>query len=124
MNMSNKTTKKDMYNALLRIADVQANDEMVAFINHEIELLERKNSAKKATPQQEENNAIKVAMLDIMTEPMTATQIMDVVEPMFPNLERPLTNQRISALLRQLGDDGTQQINRFQKKRVTYFVAK
>lgn len=122
--MSNKTTKKDMYNALLRIADVQANDEMVAFINHEIELLERKNSAKKATPQQEENNAIKVAMLDIMTEPMTATQIMDVVEPMFPNLERPLTNQRISALLRQLGDDGTQQINRFQKKRVTYFVAK
>lgn len=122
--MSNKITKKDMYNALLRIADVQANDEMVAFINHEIELLERKNSAKKATPQQEENNAIKVAMLDIMTEPMTATQIMDAVEPMFPNLERPLTNQRISALLRQLGDDGTQQINRFQKKRVTYFVAK
>ena len=124
MNMSNKTTKKDMYNALLRIADVQANDEMVAFINHEIELLERKNSAKKATPQQEENNAIKVAMLDIMTEPMTATQIMDIVAPMFPNLEKPLTNQRISALLRQLGDDGTQQVNKFQKKRVTYFVAK
>lgn len=122
--MSNKTTKKDMYNALLRIADVQANDEMVAFINHEIELLGRKNSAKKATPQQEENNAIKVAMLDIMTEPMTATQIMNTVEPMFPNLEKPLTNQRISALLRQLGDKGTQQINRFQEKRVTYFVKK
>lgn len=119
-----KTTKKDMYNALLRLADVQANNEMVAFINHEIELLERKNSAKRATPQQEENNAIKVAMIDIMTEPMTATQIMNAVAPMFPNLERPLTNQRISALLRQLGDDGTQQINRFQEKRVTYFVAK
>lgn len=122
--MSNKTTKKDMYNALLRIADVQANDEMVAFINHEIELLERKNSAKKATPQQEENNAIKVAMLDIMSEPMTATQIMNAIVPMFPNLERPLTNQRISALLRQLGDDGTQQVNKFQEKRVTYFVKK
>ena len=119
-----KTTKKDMYNALLKIAEVQANNEIVAFINHEIELLERKNSAKKATPQQEENNAIKVAMLDIMTEPMTATQIMDAVEPMFPNLERPLTNQRISALLRQLGKDGTQQIDRFQEKRVTYFVRK
>lgn len=119
-----KTTKKDMYNALLRIAEVQSNDDMVAFINHEIELLERKNSTKKATPQQEENNAIKVAMLDIMSEPMTATQIMNAVAPMFPNLERPLTNQRISALLRQLGDDGTQQINRFQEKRVTYFVRK
>lgn len=122
--MSNKITKKDMYNALLRLAEVQANAEMVEFINHEIQLLERKNSAKRATPQQEENSAIKVAMLDIMTEPMTATQIMDAVEPMFPNLEKPLTNQRISALLRQLGDKGTQQINRFQEKRVTYFVAK
>lgn len=122
--MSNKITKKDMYNALLRLADVQANAEMVEFINHEIELLDRKNSAKRATPQQEENNAIKVAMIDIMSEPMTATEIMNAVAPMFPNLEKPLTNQRISALLRQLGDDGTQQINRFQKKRVTYFVAK
>ena len=119
-----KTTKKDMYNALLRLADVQANAEMVAFINHEIELLNRKNSAKKTTPQQDENNAIKVAMIDVMTEPMTATQIMNAVAPMFPNLERPLTNQRISALLRQLGDDGTQQINHFQVKGVTYFVAK
>lgn len=119
-----KTTKKEMYNALLRLADVQANDDMVAFISHEIELLERKNSTKKTTPQQEENNAIKVAMLDIMTEPMTATQIMNAVVPMFPNLERPLTNQRINALLRQMGDRGTQQINRFQEKRVTYFVRK
>lgn len=122
--MSNKTTKKDMYNALLRLAEVQANEEMVAFISHEIELLERKNSAKKTTPQQEENDAIKVAMIEVMAEPMTATEIMNAIAPMFPNLEKPLTNQRISALLRQLGDKGTQQINRFQKKRVTYFVAK
>lgn len=119
-----KTTKKDMYNALLRIAEVQSNDDMVAFINHEIELLERKNSAKKTTPQQEENSAIKVAMLDIMTEPMTATQIMNAVASMFPNLERPLTNQRISALLQQLGKRGTQQVNKFQEKRVIYFVKK
>lgn len=119
-----KVTKREMYNALLAIAEVQANDDMVEFINHEIELLSRKNSAKKATPQQEENSAIKVAMIDIMTEPMTATQIMNAVASLFPNLERPLTNQRISALLRQLGDDGTQQINRFRKGRVTYFVSK
>lgn len=119
-----KTPKKEMYNALLKIAEVQSNAEMVEFINHEIELLSRKNSAKKATPQQEENSAIKVAMLEVMVEPMTATQIMNAVAPLFPNLERPLTNQRISALLRQLGDKGTQQINRFQKGRITYFVRK
>lgn len=116
--MSNKVTKKEMFTRILAIADVQANAEMVAFINHEIELLDRKNSAKKATPQQAENEKIKEKILEILTEPMTATQIMNAVQPFF---ETAFTNQRISALLRQLGKKGTQQVNKFQEKRVTYF---
>ena len=116
--MSNKVTKKEMFNKMLAIADVQASAEMVEFINHEIELLDRKNSKKKATPQQAENEKIKEKILEILTEPMTATQIMNAVQPFF---ETVFTNQRISALLRQLGDKGTQQVKKYQKKRVTYF---
>ena len=116
--MSNKITKREMFTRMLAIADVQANAEMVAFINHEIELLDRKNSAKKSTPQQAENEKIKEKILEILTEPMTATQIMNAVQPFF---ETTFTNQRISALLRQLGDDGTRQIKKYQIKRVTYF---
>ena len=116
--MSNKITKREMFTRMLAITDVQANAEMVAFINHEIELLDRKNSAKKSTPQQAENEKIKEKILEILTEPMTATQIMNAVQPFF---ETTFTNQRISALLRQLGDDGTRQIKKYQIKRVTYF---
>lgn len=116
--MSNKITKREMFTRMLAIADVQASAEMVAFINHEIELLDRKNSAKKATPQQEENEKIKEKILEVLTEPMTATQVMNAVQPFF---ETSFTNQRISALLRQLGKKGTQRVNKFQEKRVTYF---
>lgn len=116
--MSNKITKREMFTKMLAIADVQANAEMVAFINHEIELLDRKNSAKKATPQQVENEKIKEKILEVLTEPMTATQVMNAVQPLF---ETTFTNQRISALLRQLGDKGTNQVRKYQEKRVTYF---
>ena len=116
--MSNKITKKEMFTKMLAIAEIQANAEMVEFINHEIELLDRKNSKKKATPQQVENEKIKEKILEILTEPMTATQVMNAVQPFF---ETVFTNQRISALLRQMGDDGTKQVKKYQIKRVTYF---
>lgn len=117
--MSNaRITKKEMFGRILAIADVQANAEMVEFLNHEIELLNRKNSAKKATPQQAENEKVKEKILEILTEPMTATQVMDAVQPFFKTV---FSNQRISALLRQLGNEGTKQIKKYQIKRVTYF---
>ena len=47
-----KTPKREMFTKMLAIADVQANAEMVEFINHEIELLDNKNAKKKTTSQQ------------------------------------------------------------------------
>ena len=113
-----KVTKKEMFTKMLAIAEVQENAEMVEFINHEIELLGRKNSAKKATPQQAENEKVKKKILEILVEPMTATQVMNAVQPFF---ETTFTNQRISALLRQMGEGGTKQVKKYQIKRVTYF---
>ena len=42
-----KPTKRMQFEALLNLADVQANSSLVDFINHEIELLDKKNSADK-----------------------------------------------------------------------------
>ena len=47
MTTSNrKPTKRDNFNALLAIPAVAENSTLVEFINHEIELLDKKNSAK------------------------------------------------------------------------------
>ena len=62
-----KMTKRDYYNALLNIAEVKANGEMVKFIEHELELLAKKNSSKKKpTANQVANEGLKEAILNGM----------------------------------------------------------
>ena len=38
-----KVTKKERFTQLLEIAEVKKNEELVKFINHELELLEKKS---------------------------------------------------------------------------------
>ena len=112
-----KITKRDRFNALLHMAEVKANPDMVAFIEHELELLAKKNSAdKKPTAQQTANEAIKSAIVEAMeaNRLYTVTEIQKSVDEC-----ADLSNQRVSALLRQLKDDGV--IVRTEDKRKAYF---
>ena len=112
-----KLTKKDKFNVLLTFAEVKANAELVEFINHEIELLDKKNSAeKKPTAQQTANDSIKVAILDNMEEGKKYT-ITDLIKTVPECAD--LTNQRVSALVRQLVDDKV--VVRTEDKRKAYF---
>lgn len=116
-----KMTKKEMFKAMLTVNEIAKNEVMVEFINHEIELLNRKNGTnRKPTAQQLQNEEIKTKILEVLTEPMTATQIMKAVQPYFADVT--LTNQRISALLRGLGEEkGTGEVEKYSEKRTTYF---
>ena len=112
-----KITKRDRFNALLNMAEVKANPDMVAFIEHELELLAKKNSAdKKPTAQQTANEAIKSAIV----EAMEANRLYTVTEIQKSVAEcADLSNQRVSALLRQLKDEGA--VVRTEDKRKAYF---
>lgn len=112
-----KMTKRDYYNSLLALDDVKVNDSLVAFINHELELLDKKNSAeKKPTAQQTANDVIKSAILDNMVEGKMYT-ITDIIKSVPECAD--LTNQRVSALVRQLKDEG--KVVRTEDKRKAYF---
>lgn len=116
MSNTKKMTKKD-YFAQIK-AKYNLTEEEIKFIDHEIELLEKKSSTeKKPTAQQVANDAIKVAILDNMVEKKmyTITEIIKTV----PECS-DLTNQRVSALMRQLIDD--KQIVRIEDKRKAYFM--
>jgi uncharacterized protein YqgV (UPF0045/DUF77 family) len=118
MTNSKKPTKRDNYNALLSIPAVAENDSLVAFINHEIELLDKKNSSdKKPTAQQTANEGIKNAILDNMVEGKmyTITEIIKTIPEC-----ADLTNQRVSALMRQLIE--AKLIVRVEDKRKAYFI--
>lgn len=62
-----KMTKRDYFNTLLSLSEVQADETLVSFINHELELLSKKNSSeKKDTPTQVANKATKDAIYSAM----------------------------------------------------------
>ena len=111
-----KMTKKDYFKALLAIEEVKANDDYVAFINHEIELLEKKNGNRKPTKTQEENENIKEFILEVAVQPMTITEIMKAIQP---NVKIELTNQKVSALANKLVEDAL--MIKTTEKRKSYF---
>ena len=110
-----KMTKRDYFTAIMEKYPLTAEEK--AFVEHELELLAKKNSAdKKPTAQQTANEAIKSAIVEAM-EPnrlYTVTELQKSVEAC-----ADLSNQRVSALLRQLKDEGA--VIRTEDKRKAYF---
>ena len=112
-----KVTKKERFATLLTFAEVQSNPEMVEFIQHEIELLEKKNSTeRKPTAKQMENDTIKDAILEVMTVGTLYT-ITDLIKTVPECAD--LNNQRVSALVRGLVQ--AKLVVREEIKRKAYF---
>ena len=111
-----KMTKKDYFEAIKR--KYALTDDEIAFIDHELELLEKKNASKSATETktQKENATIKENLLNEMVSGVKYT-ISDMQKELACCKE--LTNQKISALLRQLIAEG--EIKRTEDKRKAYF---
>ena len=117
-NTNKKMTKAQMFAQILAHTTDEAEK---AFLEHEMELLAKKNApkdgAKQLTPAQEANEGSKSAIYDFLAEkgePMTITQMIKEVPEC-----NGLTNQKVSALVRQMVDAFT--IKRNVKKGVAWF---
>lgn len=119
-NMNKKITKRERFEQLLALEGVKANAELVAFIEHELELLAKKNSGeKKMTKAQEENEALKVLIVDVLDNSAQALTIGEIQAGDITATLTDLSNQKMSALLKQLVDTGA--IERVADKKVTKF---
>ena len=112
-----KMTKKDYFKMLKGIEKVAENAELVKFIDHEIELLDRKNSAdRKLSGNALANVGLREEIIEILSrEPerlFTATEVQKAMKDEY-------SNQRISALLKQLKEEG--KVEKIQDKRKSYF---
>ena len=110
-----KVTKAQMFAMIKEVEGVKENAEMVAFIDHELELLAKKSANKKPTKTQEENEDIKAEILNVLTEEGVTVSDLQSKSDVLSNL----SNQRVSALLRQLIADGKVVKNVDKKK--SYF---
>lgn len=124
MTENKKMTKKEYFAQIREI--VVDNEELVAFIDHEIELLTRKNSSKGASKTQVENESIKNMLVEELAKigrPVTITELMnesEVVATHKTNEGKNLTNQKISSLLNAMSKAQDRVVRTEDKKKV-YF---
>ena len=122
--MTKKMTKIDRYNVLLTYEEVKADEEMVSFIEHEIELLQNKrtnaNGEKKLTAQQIANAKVAEMVKEYLSMNERAT-----IGEMFKNiaeLPEDMTTQRLTAIVSAMVR--ANEIDRTMDKRVAYFALK
>ena len=118
-----KLTKKEYFGMIREI--VIDNPELVAFVDHEVELLNRKNSKTSQTKTQAENEVIAQMLIQELAKvgkPVTITELMtcsDVVKNYVTKEDKPLSNQKISAIFKQLTESN--QIVKVTDKKKSYF---
>lgn len=111
-----KLTKKDKFNMVMEL--VKGNEMLEEFIAHELELLEKKSGSRGQTKTQKENETLKEELVKAFAEFDTPMTISDFCAKS-DNIVASLSNQRISALLRQLVAEG--KMVRIEEKRKAYF---
>ena len=117
--MINKMTKRDYFNVLKGLNEVAANDELVAFIDHEIELLDKKaGKGSKPTATQIANEALKNDILAVLSTD-SGMSVSDILAT--GGAFEGLSNQKVSAVLRLMEkNDGTVRKEK-DKKRTIFF---
>lgn len=107
-------TKREYFNELKTIV---TDENLVAFIDHEIELLDKKNTApRKPTEKQMENEKIKDYILAHLDHAMTVSEMLKGFLADYPT---ELSNQRVTAIVKQLVEDNS--VVRTVEKRKAYF---
>ena len=116
-----KITKKEMFEALLNKYDLTESE--VAFIEHEIELLDKKNGSRKPTAAQVHNKVVAEDIIAYLTDTKEHLQIKEMIKkiPCLARIEN-CTTQYVVGVLRpycEAKGDGT--IKKEEIKGTSYF---
>lgn len=114
--MEKKMTKREYFGELREL--VANRTDLVEFIDHELELLDRKASSSKMTKTQVENEGLMETIIEKMIELGSPITVTDLVVA-FGN---QYTNQKLSALLKKLVD--TNKVEKTTDKKKSYFQVK
>ena len=123
--MAQKMTKRMYFTELAELVEsgnAENKDELLEFINHEIEMLDSKSSKKTPTKTQKENVEVKATIVNALAacdKPITITELMATNA----EIGTKYSNQKLSALLKQLVDSGEVE-KTIVKKRAYFAVVK
>ena len=104
---------------LVNASEVESKSEMVAFLEHEIELLERKSSSSAKTKTQQEHEKIMALIVEELRKvgkPVTITELMKESVVM-----AEYSNQKLSSLLKKLTEVEDPVVVKTIEKKKSYF---
>lgn len=113
--MANKKTKREFFGEIREI--VKENTELVAFIDHELELLNKKTSAK-STKVNTEQVELMEKIVDALKEIGRSVTISELQKENAEMAE--YSNQKLSAMLKKLVDN--KQVTKMIDKKKSYFM--
>lgn len=125
--MANTTTKKEFFAMVSEIVSASQHArkaDILKFVAREVELLDKKHS-KNADKKFASTVDTKAAIIEVLTEngkPMTISEMLqDERLATFSEGEnkQAMSNQRLSAIVKQLVDKGT--VTRIEEKKKAYF---
>ena len=113
--MANKKTKREFFGEIKEI--VKGNAELVAFIDHELELLDKKTNAKSTKVNTEQ-----VELMDKIVNALNEIgRSVTISELQKENAEMAeYSNQKLSSMLKKLVDN--KQVTKMIDKKKSYFM--
>lgn len=116
-----KMTKKDYFTAIL--SNYALTEDEKAFVQHELELLAKKNSAeRKPTANQLANEALGEKVYDFLCDTEKAYTVSELCKACPDLAEIEATTSKATAILRKLKDEG-KVVNYTDKRKSYYKVA-
>lgn len=112
-----KVSKTQIYK-MIRAEDSISNNELyVDFIDHELELLNRKSATRGTNKSSAENETIKAEILEMLAL-TNKMRVADMIAEFAKN-GKTYSSSKITSLLTQLKNDNL--VERIEEKRVAYF---
>lgn len=118
--MEKKMTKKEYFAVLAKVVEdsnIENKEGALAFIAHEVELLEKKSAKSGATKTQKENAEILVKIKAALAEVGKAVTITELQAASAEMAQ--YSNQKLSALLKKLVDN--EEVVKTVEKKKSYF---
>ena len=133
--MEKKITKREVINELLKEDLIQNTPMYKNYLEHELELLDRKNASSRGSKSSEENKTIASMLLEEMAKfentgktQYTITELMkssDIIQNYVCENGKVLSNSKITAIFKSmLESDNSPIVNVKNKKNSFYSLAK
>ena len=113
-------SKKEIFNRLLELEEVKANELYTDFLKYQIELLDRKTATRGST-KNTENEKLADNLYEMLLKSNAETTIAQITQTEEFSISKGYTPQKIVALLKILLDKGL--VEKTTVKRINYYKA-